>query len=335
MVHKNIFIMLSIFIVLLHCKKTESINHPGTEDDTIVGRHGQLTVDGIHLADQNGARFVPRGMSLFWSQWGPAYFNTTTLRWLRDDWKCTIIRAPLGVEPDGYLQNQLNEMKKMTTVIDACIELGIYVMVDWHDHHAENHAQDAVTFFTYIASNYGKYPNVIYEIYNEPLDVSWNDVIKPYAQRVIAAIRAHDPDNVIIVGTRNWAQDVDDVIGNRIDDPNVMYSLHFYTSTHRQWLRDKAAKALAAGVPLFVTEWGLSEATGAGGIDQSESTRWLTFLDENQLGSCNWTVNNKNETTSALLPTTTTLSDWSPVDLTLSGQMVRNYLIQRNSVYFE
>ena len=37
-----------------------------------------------------------------------------------------------------------------------------------------------------MAKKYGKHPNIIYEIYNEPLVVSWDDVIKPYAENVIA-----------------------------------------------------------------------------------------------------------------------------------------------------
>jgi endoglucanase len=274
-------------------------------------------------------------MSLFWSQWAPAYFNEATLKWLSDDWKCTIIRAPLGVEADGYLKNPTIESQKITTVIDAGIKLGIYVIVDWHEERAENHTQEAKAFFNAIASKYGKYPHIIYEIYNEPLNVSWKQVIKPYAEQIINTIRAHAPHNLIIVGTRNWSQDVDDVIGNRIDDPNVLYSLHFYTGTHRQWLRDKATKALAAGIPIFASEWGLSDATAGGTTDQIESAKWLNYLDANNLGSCNWAVNNKNETPSALRPTTTALSGWKSNELSLSGQMVRDYLIQRNSIYFK
>lgn len=339
MIKKHLKFLLFISLLTIgnaSCSKSEQITNPGPDDSTtIVGRHGQLAVAGIQIVDKNGALFVPRGMSLFWSQWAPAYFNESTLKWLRDDWKCTIIRAPLAVEPDGYLKNPAAESKKIDTVIAACIKLGIYVIVDWHDHQAENHTQEAIAFFNAISAKYGKYPNLIYEIYNEPLNVSWKDVIKPYAQQIVNTIRANDPDNLIIVGTRNWSQEVDEVIGNRIDDPNVLYALHFYTGTHRQWLRDKTTKALAAGIPIFASEWGLSDATAGGEIDQVESLKWLNYLDANNLGSCNWSVNNKAETPSALLPTTTTLGDWKTNELSLSGQIVREYLRQRNSIYFK
>ncbi len=83
---------------------------------------------------------------------------------------------------------------------------------------------------------------------------------------------------------------------------NVAYTLHFYASTHRQSLRDKAAAALKNGVALFVTEWGASEASGNGRLDEAETRRWLDFLDQNQLSWCTWSVADLRETSAALRP---------------------------------
>lgn len=333
-ISKNSFILILILILTLSCSNSEGItNETDNLDSSIVEKHGQLSISGTNLVDSKGEIIVLRGMSLFWSQWGGQYYNEETIKWLRDDWKCTVVRLAMGVEGGGYLENSYAEYQKITTAIDACIKLGIYVIVDWHDHHAESHLNESINFFNNISLKYGNNPNILYELYNEPLAVSWKDVIKPYAQAVVNTIRKNDSKNVIIVGTPNWSQDVDDVINNRIIDQNTAYSLHFYTSTHKDWLRNKAIKAINAGIPLFVSEWGLSEANGTGAINQSESSSWLSFLEQYNLSWCNWSIINKDESSAALLPTTTNLSGWSDNQLSESGKIIRAYLIQENSSY--
>lgn len=321
-------IIILIFLSLVSCGNSD-VNNPVT-GESFVDKHGQLSINGSKLVDNNGDPVALRGMSLFWSQWGGVYYNAETLKWLRDDWKCTIVRAAMGVESGGYLANQATEYQKIKTVIEAAIQLGIYVVVDWHDHHAEQHTNKAVEFFDNISKTYGKYPNIIYEIYNEPLDIPWDTMLKPYAQTVINAIRKNDSDNLIVVGTPNWSQDVDKIIGNKLDGINIAYSFHFYTGTHKQWLRDKAISAMNSGVPIFVTEWGVSEATGDGIIDINETSLWMKFLEDYNLSWCNWSLNNKDETASALLPSTSALSGWTESDLSPSGKIIRDYLIKMN-----
>jgi endoglucanase len=302
---------------------------------TILKHFGQLHIDGTQLVSQSGDPVILRGMSLFWSQWIPKYYNQNCIQWLRDDWKCTIIRAAMAVDYGGYLENPQTEMTKVFQVIDACINLGIYVLVDWHDHEAENHVEQAKTFFRSVANKYGNKPNIIYEIYNEPLQVSWSDVIKPYAQEVISEIRNIDPDNVIIVGTPNWSQDVEDAANDPLEFDNIAYALHFYTGTHRQWLRNKAMDAMNQGLALFVTEWGLSEASGAGDIDYTETKYWMDFVDQHNLSCCNWSVADKDETSAALKPGADENGNWENLDLTESGLYVRNAIRTYNSPLFD
>ena len=330
---KRIFLLCCSSLILCFCSKANTEFEIST--NTIVKHFGQLKIDGQYLLDQNDEIVVLRGMSLFWSQWGSVYYNKETIKWLRDDWKCTVIRAAIGVEHGGCLDNQLVELNRAYTVIDACIDMGIYVIVDWHDHNAEDHISEAIEFFRAVSFKYGDKPNIIYEIYNEPLNVSWNNVLVPYADTLITEIRNNDPENLIIVGTPNWSQEVDDVIGHTISDSNVAYTLHFYTSTHDQWLRNKAITAISANIPLFVTEWGLSEASGTGEIDLQESDLWMNFLNLNNLSWCNWSIINKDESSAALQSSTTALYGWKEDELTQSGQMIRNYLIEMNSEMFD
>ena len=135
--------------------------------------------------------------------------NAETVSWLKLDWNTTIVRAAMGVEdPGGYIDDPAGNKEKIKTVVDAAIDEGVYVIIDWHSHHAEDYESEAIAFFEEMATLYGEYDNIIYEIYNEPLAVSWSGTIKPYAENVIAAIRAIDSDNIIVVGTPNWSQDV-------------------------------------------------------------------------------------------------------------------------------
>jgi endoglucanase len=300
-------------------------------DGSIVSLHGQLHVEGNRILDQNNNDVQLRGMSFFWSQWMGKYYTPETVQWLKEDWQCTIVRAAMAVDDsDGYITNPEIEKNKIFTVIDAAIAEGIYVIVDWHSHHAEDYEEQAKLFFSEIAEKYGNQPNIIYELYNEPLDVAWNTVLKPYHEAVIAEIRKHDPDNIVICGTRNWSQNVDDVIGNEIDDDNVVYTLHYYAATHKQELRDIAQEAIDNNIALFVTEFGTTDYSGDGFIDVEEANTWWNFLDENKISWCNWSIADKSENSAALFPNTSTEGKWNESDLTQSGLLVREELKSKN-----
>lgn len=299
--------------------------------ETVVSLHGQLRIDGNRIVDQNNETIQLRGMSLFWSQWMGQYYTPEVVSWLKEDWQVTIVRAAMGIEDyDGYLSNPEIEKQKVFTIIDAAIEQGIYVIVDWHSHHAEDYEEEAKAFFTEIAQKYGNEPNIIYELYNEPLDVSWATVLKPYHEAVLAEIRKHDPDNIVVCGTRNWSQEVDEVIGNEIEDDNVAYTLHYYAATHKQELREKAQRALDNNIAIFVTEYGTTDYSGDGFIDVEETDIWWEFLDNNNISWCNWSVADKEENSAVLKPNAATTGQWPDSDITTSGLMVREELRKKN-----
>lgn len=279
------------------------------------------------LANGRAASFA--GNSLFWSNtgWGgEKYYNARTVAWLKNDWNANLVRAAMGVdESGGYLSDAAGNKARVIAVADAAIANDMYVIIDWHSHRAEQNQPQAVAFFQDMARRYGNTNNVIYEIYNEPLQVSWSGTIKPYAQAVISAIRAIDPDNLIIVGTPTWSQDVD--VASR--DPirgyaNIAYTLHFYAGTHGQFLRDKAQVALNNGVALFVTEWGAVNADGNGGVATAETNAWVNFMKTKKLSNANWALNDKAEGASALKPGASVDGGWTASQLTASGTLARN-----------
>lgn len=291
-----------------------------------VKRHGRLFAVGNRIVGEHGMPVSLAGNSFFWSQWQGRFYNADVVKWLKLDWKSAIIRIPMGIEGKGYLDHPETELARVCTLVDAAVAADLYVIIDWHDHHAEKHTVEAVKFFEEMARKYGHLPNVLYEIFNEPVkEASWTNEIKPYAEQVIAAIRVIDPDNMIIVGSPNYSQDVDVVADDPIKARNIAYSLHFYAGTHKQWLRDKALKALQKGLPLFVTEWGTCNADGHGDIDEASTREWMDFMQDWGLSHCNWAVSEKAETASIVKPDASAKGRWSEDELTPSGRLAREW----------
>jgi endoglucanase len=289
--------------------------------------HGQLQVKGSQLCDEKGLPVVLRGMSFGWHNFWPRFYNPGAVAWLAKDWNCSVVRAAMGVEPKGgYKDDPLGAVKKIKAVVDGAIKSGIYVIIDWHSHNIN--LAEAKTFFAQMAAEYGKYPNVIYELFNEPDQESWDDV-KSYAAEVINVIRKHDPDNIILVGNPHWDQDIHLVA----DDPltgfdNIMYTVHYYAATHKQELRDRCNYALQKGIPIFISESAGMEATGDGPLDEAEWHKWIDWADQNKISWITWSVSDKNETCSVLYPKARSNGNWRDKDLKESGKKTRALLKQ-------
>jgi endoglucanase len=292
-----------------------------------VKNHGQLQVKGSQLCDDAGAPLVLRGMSFGWHNFWPRFYNPRAVAWLASDWNCSVVRAAMGVEPKGgYKDDPVGAVKKIKAVVDGAIKSGIYVIIDWHSHNIN--LAEAKTFFAQMAAEYGKYPNVIYELFNEPDQESWDDV-KSYATEVIQVIRKLDPDNIILVGNPHWDQDINLVA----DDPltgfdNIMYTVHYYAATHKQELRDRCNYALQKGIPIFISESAGMEATGDGPLNEAEWHKWIDWADQNKISWITWSVSDKNETCSVLYPKARSNGNWRDKDLKESGKKTRALLKQ-------
>jgi len=298
---------------------------PDAPEGSPVAEHGRLAVSGSRVVDQHGQSIRLRGMSLFWSQWEAEYWNEDVVRWLATDWKVSLVRAAMGVEMGGHLENPDAERRKLRTVVDAAVRAGIYVIIDWHDHHADQHLGDAKAFFANMAQIYGRLPNVLFETFNEPLQHNWWQVVKPYHTELVQVIRRHS-DNIVICGTPTWSQDVDIASMDPVPGKNIAYTLHFYAASHGEPLRQKARTAMARGVALFATEWGTCEASGNGALNKGEANAWLAFFEQHQISDANWAVSDKDESCSALRVGADAKGGWTMDQLTESGNFVRNAL---------
>ena len=275
-----------------------------------VALNGKLQVNNTQLCNQNGEAIMLRGASFGWHNLWPRFYNAKAVAWLATDWKCNVVRASMGVGlDDSYLENPEYALKCMTNVIDGAIKQGIYVLIDFHSH--KLHTAEAKIFFSQMATKYKDAPNVIYEIWNEPDYYTWEEV-KTYSEELIKTIRAIDPDNIILVGSPHWDQDIHLVAEDPIKgQTNLMYTMHFYAGTHKQWLRDRTDAAMAKGIPIFVSECAGMEATGDGPVDEVEWKAFLDWMEARKISWIVWSVSDKNETCSMLLPRTSAEGNWT------------------------
>ena len=299
-------------------------------EDTPYGKHGALHVDGLQVKDKYNQPFTLRGASTHGMHWGDGetFLNKTAFQNLRDEWGVNMVRLVSYVTQGGYTQGSKDKLDKhIQEGVSNLTDLGMYAIIDWHVH-AENPndtKSQAIEFFDMYSKMYKDQSNIIYEICNEPTGTPWNQ-IRPYAVDVVNTIRANDPDAIIVVGTNNWSQDVDEVAtnGGKLDDPNVMYTIHFYSGSHGESFRNKVRTALNAGTPVFCTEFGVCDASGNGGFDLEEADRWIDFFEENGISYCCWSLSKKNESASMLSPECNKVNGFTNADLGATGAWLIN-----------
>lgn len=301
---------------------------------TPVSTHGKLSVKGTQLVDKSGQPFQIRGVSTHGLQWYAQYNNKAAYQTLRDDWCANAVRLAMYVDEGGYYSDRNGMKQKVNDGVRYATELGMYAIIDWHllNVNPINYTNEAKAFFAEMANKYKNYDNVIYEICNEPNNCAWSD-IKNYATEVIRTIRTYDKDAIIIVGTPTWSQ-----LGNQghtyepADDPirgysNLMYAFHFYASepAHNQWLTAKIQTAIQKGLPVFVSEFGLSEASGDGNVDLTKAAEWMKRCDDNKVSYCVWSLSNDYRSSSLIKNSCSKTSGWTVDELTTAGQYIRNY----------
>ena len=299
-------------------------------EDTPYGKHGALHVDGLQVKDKYDQPFTLRGASTHGMHWGDGetFLNKTAFQNLRDEWGVNMVRLVSYVTQGGYTQGSKDKLDKhIQDGVSDLTDLGMYAIIDWHVH-AENpndKKSEAIQFFDTYSKMYKDQSNIIYEICNEPTGTPWNQ-LRPYAVDVVNTIRANDPDAIIVVGTNTWSQNVDEVAtnGGKLNDSNVMYTIHFYSGSHGESLREKVRTALKAGTPVFCTEFGVCDASGNGGFDLEEADRWIDFFEENGISYCCWSFSKKNESASMLSPECNKVNGFTNADLGATGAWLIN-----------
>ena len=286
---------------------------------TPVGKHGKLHLKKVEgygnapvIVDKNDNPYQLRGASSHGIQWevGYNYVNKGAMQSLRDEWGVNLFRMACYVTQNGYTAGAQSRMdQKIEEGVQAAKELGMYVIVDWHIHAENPHTTKswAKDFFKKYATKYKDYDNVIFEICNEPKDVQWytgggNDLYS-YCKEIAGIIRDCGSDALIVCGTNTWSQDVDDVAKKPLKDDgfeDILYTFHFYSGSHYADKMAKVKTATADGTPIFVTEFGICDASGNGGFDTANADAWIKLCDSYNISYACWSFCNKGESASYL-----------------------------------
>ncbi len=320
-------------------EQTEPSVKPEPESGTPLENHGKLSVDGTQLVDANGEPYQLKGVSTHGLAWFPEYVNKDSFQSIRDDWGGNVVRLAMYTsESGGYCsggdQNQLKTL--VDDGVNYAAELGMYVIIDWHilsDCDPLTNQGEAEKFFREVSAKYADYDNVLYEICNEPNgNATWAGNIRPYAESIIPIIRANDKDAIIIVGTPTWSQDVDVVADDWVSNPipnagNVMFAVHFYAATHTDNIRNKVTYALDKGLPVFISEFSICDASGNGANDYDQAQKWFDLINEHNLSYCSWSLSNKAETSALISSGCTKTSGWTEDDLSETGKWIRNQIL--------
>ena len=304
--------------------------------DYILARpsqNGALSVKGTQLVDEKGQAVQLRGISTHGIAWFPDYINQDMIMQLSTDWGANLLRIAMYTDENGGYCTDGDKGKLKQLILDGveyAKQADMYVIVDWHILHDNNpltHKEEALQFFREMTGQLKNEKHVLYEICNEPNGgTSWED-IKAYADEVIPVIRENAPDAVILVGTPTWSQEIDKPQNDPISGyDNIMYTLHFYAATHKEDLRSRMQQAARAGTPVFVSEFGLCDASGNGGNDLTQAQSWIDTMDSLGISYATWSLCNKAETAALIASSCQKTSGLTEDDLSESGKWIMDML---------
>ncbi|MCQ2208228.1 MAG: cellulase family glycosylhydrolase, partial [Paludibacteraceae bacterium] len=277
-------------------KVNVKIAKPSKKQEFVVTKHGKLNTKGGAVCDASGNKVSLMGPSFFWSCSAPLWWTKETVNHLVKNYNIQIIRLPVSIAPgdntwtdhsatwneDNYLHRPEYTRALVDEMVKAAIENDIYVIIDFHEHYAQHWVDLSKDFFTYFATKWGEYPNVMYEIYNEPM--TDNGTVVNYAKEIIPVIRKIDDDNIIIVGSTQYSREPDNVTAAGSGYSNIAYTWHGYVEWGHQsdW---NGKNTWNNGVPIVVTEWGLNWSKNDGGL--------INLYKEKSLINCFWSMSNK------------------------------------------
>ncbi len=313
-----------------------------------VDCNGQLQVKGFQLCNAQGNAIQLRGMSSHNIDSYSQFFTQGSMATLAGDWRADVVRVsmPIGsAEGTDYISNPALQNTVMD-IVNLAGQYGLYAIIDWHllasttgfteSGNPNTYVTQAKTFFQNMATKFNGQKHVIYEICNEPSGCNWSDIVT-YANVIIPAIRAIDPNALIIVGTPNWCQRVDLAANAPLSYSNILYAFHIYAASHKTAGYGSYLQTAANKIALISTEFSPSLSSGDGTLDTTSCNNWMNlFAGQNYNGLnpngqkiswCNWSLCDKVESSAALVAGASIEGGWSNNDLTTSGLYIKNKIL--------
>jgi endoglucanase len=299
---------------------------------------GRLQVVDGKLCSESGESVMLRGVSTNGLITAEDLINEQLFCELSRDDGVNLVRLAMytyGKGAIGYCTDGDKDRHKADIIrgVDLARDEDMYALVDWHilsDGDPNRYADEAVLFFDEMAERFCDYDNVLYEICNEPNGVDW-PTVKAYAERIIPVIRAKDPDSVIIVGNPDWSKDLRSVAADPLEFDNVLYTLHFYSATHGQDVRDMTEELSQQGLPIFVSEYGVTASTGGMPRDLDSADLWIELLERERISYCMWAFSKSPEACSAVRSTVLKYSGFTEEDYTKTGIWLLETLAKYNT----
>lgn len=311
----SIICVIIMIIVLSGCTNSNIENdndgliQEKNVDKNSIAYTGWLKTEGAKLLNEKGEPIQLRGLSSHGIQWFPEVITYGNLKELKENWNINVFRIAMYTDPNtnGYIAHPQESKDEVNRIVEYAKALDMYVIIDWHilhDNNPQTYQKESIEFFDEMSKKYADVPNVIYEICNEPngYDVIWDRNVKPYAEEVVKAIRANCPKSLIIVGTPDWCKSLKEVANNPLNYNNIAYSCHFYAGSHEGVLQSEIDYCIEQNIPVFVSECGITNATGNGAIYADKYRAWINFLNERNISYIYWSFSNKDESSSILTP---------------------------------
>lgn len=256
-----------------------------------------LYVDGNRIKDSSGNNVTLRGVSIL----APEHNNECTtcaskpisemLEWQADagrGWQSRVVRLQVTCAKVSDPAQSFADI--IDPYVQQAIAKGLYIIVDLH--FVSNYGSGGIpqvfvmNFWKYVAPKYANTPNVLFEIYNEPINPDVWTTWKSYIQPVIDTIRAVAPRNIILVGGPQWSTRVNSAAANPMTGGNLVYVYHIYPNQGAATTANLNTKfgTAAQTIPVMVTEFGWNDNSDySDGVTRGTTTGWgtpfRTYLD--------------------------------------------------------
>lgn len=216
----------------------------------------------------------------------------------------------------GYISRPEETRAEIEKIIKICIDLGLYVLLDWHVFYDSNmiagqtytgyarfHETEALEFFEYFTEKYGDYPNMIYDLCNEPYFASESDIVQ-FVQAVRAVIVENVDEPVMTCGYgAGQTNDTWYTRSKRLYDAfvaagitDVFVAPHIYGSN----ITTPAQQLWDENIPIFCTEWGNSQGSGDGAGNDTAALANTNWFHEHAVAQSFWKFTDQTMTTSVL-----------------------------------
>jgi fibronectin type 3 domain-containing protein len=276
---------------------------------TAIAATPWLHTSGNWILDPNNNQVTLRGCSVVCPEYQTGTKNTNQIIDLiansATGWFTRVVRLPVCTSG-----NAATDYALIDPIVQHCIAKGLYVIVDLHFVQDYGSAAGQVpqsqvlNFWNTIAPHYASSPNVIFEVYNEPVNpADWN-TWKSYIQPVVNAIRAVAPNNLILMGSPQWSTFVNQAVSNQITGGNIVYVYHLYPNQGApttSFLDGKYGTA-ANSVPVVLGEFGWQNPGDSvtTGTTSGFGTPLKTYMEAHK--NINWVAWVANNTETNWLP---------------------------------